>query len=115
MSIHSSNNNNNSSISSHNDQQRQALCQALQTRFKQDQPYTQLDTHRLVVVNPYKQLELLNDVTLEHYVNYGYKDFANTTDTPEPHVYEWATRMYYVMRRRTENITVLLRYEIRHA
>lgn len=94
----------------------QSIIGLLQSRLKADQPYTQLGHHRLVVVNPYKSLELLNDATLEAYGQHGYKDispdalFSSNDDTPEPHVYDMATRVYLLMRRRSENQAIVLRY-----
>lgn len=92
----------------------EAIVRLLQSRSKVDQPYTQLGNHRLVVVNPHKSLELLNDATLEAYGQHGYKDISTegiASNTPEPHVYEMATRIYLLMRRRAENQTIVLRFE----
>ena len=96
----------------------QKVYQVLQSRFSQDKPYTQLGHHRLVIVNPYKQLELLNDAALQHHAELGYKDLtgglqdltaiANT----DPHIYEFATRAYYIMRRRVDDVGIILRYVI---
>ncbi|CEP08645.1 hypothetical protein [Parasitella parasitica] len=87
----------------------EAIVRLLQTRFKADQPYTQLGDHRLVVVNPFKPLELLNDATLQAYGQHGYKDISpDRFAPPEPHVYDMATRVYLLMRRRSENQAVLL-------
>lgn len=94
-------------------QRRDAIINLLHSRFKNDQPYTHLGHHRLVVINPFKQLDLLNDAAVHHYAEQGYKDLSSnaTTTTPsEPHVYELATKTYYVMRRRAEDIAIVLRY-----
>jgi chitin synthase len=89
---------------------RDATLRLLQSRFKTDQPYTQLGQHRLIVVNPFKPLELLNDATLEAYSQHGYKDISPDRFTsPEPHVYDMAAKMYLLMRRRSENQAILLR------
>ncbi|KAI8639252.1 chitin synthase-domain-containing protein [Parasitella parasitica] len=87
----------------------EAIVRLLQSRFKADQPYTQLGDHRLVVTNPFKPLELLNDATLQAYGQHGYKDISPDRSTPpEPHVYDMATRVYLLMRRRAENQAVIL-------
>lgn len=85
------------------------VCDVLHKRFKQDQPYTQLGHHRLIILNPYKQLELLNDATLKYYISNGYKDLASTASCVEPHIYDFATRAYYVMRRKEKDVAILLR------
>lgn len=95
------------------DQNDEIIAQLLQQRFKADQPYTQLGNHRLIVVNPYKPLELLNDATLEAYGQHGYKDISPeglAAGSPEPHVYDMATRVYLLMRRRGENQSIVLRF-----
>ncbi|KAL0142297.1 chitin synthase [Mucor lusitanicus] len=87
----------------------EAIVRLLQSRFKADQPYTQLGDHRLVVVNPFKPLDLLNDATLQAYGQHGYKDISpDKCAPPEPHVYDMATRVYLLMRRRSENQAVIL-------
>ncbi|KAG2217180.1 hypothetical protein INT45_013192 [Circinella minor] len=92
----------------------QKVHQVLQSRFNQDKPYTQLGHHRLVIVNPYKQLELLNDTALQHHAEQGYKNLTgglhNPTVVPnnDPHVYEFATRAYYIMRRRVDDVGIIL-------
>ncbi|EPB90148.1 hypothetical protein HMPREF1544_02982 [Mucor circinelloides 1006PhL] len=87
----------------------EAIVRLLQSRFKVDQPYTQLGDHRLVVVNPFKPLDLLNDATLQAYGQHGYKGISpDRFAPPEPHVYDMATRVYLLMRRRSENQAVIL-------
>lgn len=89
------------------------LSEVLQSRFSHDQPYALLDQHRLFVTNPYKKLELLNDASVQAYADHGYKNLtANDASSVEPHVYEFATRLYYIMRRRKEHVGVILRYEM---
>ncbi|RCH92938.1 hypothetical protein CU098_000513, partial [Rhizopus stolonifer] len=86
-----------------------AILQLLLDRFKNDQPYTQLGNSKIIVVNPLKPLELLNNATLEAYGQHGYKDaLSHRYGTPEPHVYEMATRVYLLTRRRPENHAILL-------
>lgn len=87
----------------------ESIIRLLHSRFKLDQPYTQLGEYKLIVVNPSKPLELLNDATLEAYGNHGYKDFTMNLQ-PEPHVYDMTTRAYLLMRRKSENQVIVLRY-----
>lgn len=83
----------------------------LKTRYKADQPYTQNGSHQLIIINPHKPLDLLNDATLEAYGQHGYKYVHSTHNEqdPEPHVYDLATKMYLLLRRRDEDQAVVLR------
>lgn len=99
-------------VQRHDTNSEESIVRLLQTRFKADQPYTQLGHHQLIVVNPYKPLELLNDATLQAYGQHGYKDISPdgfSSNSPEPHVYDMATRVYLLMRRRAENQAIILR------
>ncbi|KAG1474620.1 hypothetical protein G6F56_000248 [Rhizopus delemar] len=82
----------------------------LKTRYKADQPYTQNGSHQLIIINPHKPLDLLNDATLEAYGQHGYKYVHSTHNEqdPEPHVYDLATKMYLLLRRRDEDQAVVL-------
>ncbi|GAA5798577.1 hypothetical protein HPULCUR_003982 [Helicostylum pulchrum] len=98
-------------VQRHDTNSEESIVRLLQTRFKADQPYTQLGHHQLIVVNPYKPLELLNDATLQAYGQHGYKDISPdgfSSNSPEPHVYDMATRVYLLMRRRAENQAIIL-------
>ncbi|KAF7731239.1 hypothetical protein EC973_000655 [Apophysomyces ossiformis] len=86
------------------------ICELLRNRFADDKPYTRLGHHRIVVVNPYKSLDIWDDSTLQAYANHGYKDLLASADgfDPEPHIYELVTRVYFIMRRRAEDQAIVL-------
>ncbi|KAI8379313.1 chitin synthase-domain-containing protein [Radiomyces spectabilis] len=87
----------------------ESIAALLHARYKQDKPYIQLGHHRLVIVNPFKPLDILNDAALEYYANKGYKDLlAADGSLDEPHVYDFATRVYFVMRRQGEDQAIVL-------
>jgi chitin synthase len=88
----------------------EAVSSLLQSRFKRDLPYTRLGHSTLVVVNPFKPLELLNDATLNSYAEAGYKDVSGQNPHLQPHVYDLATRVYFHMRRSGEDQSIVLRY-----
>ncbi|KAI8328909.1 chitin synthase-domain-containing protein [Chlamydoabsidia padenii] len=89
-----------------------SICRHLHTRFDNDQYYTRIGNNRMVIINPCKSTPLLlNDDTLQYYVNHGYKDLAACTNgiiTKETHLYELATRIYFTMRRRMDDQLILL-------
>jgi chitin synthase len=86
------------------------ILESLKSRYKIDQPYTQIGNHRLIILNPYKPLDLLNDATLEAYGQYGYKNvYSKQEQDPEPHVYDLATKVYLLLRRRKEDQAIVLR------
>lgn len=90
-----------------------SICRHLRIRFDNDQVYTRIGNNRMVILNPCKSTPLsINDDTLQYYVNHGYKDLTACTNghiTEESHVYELATRIYFIMRRRMEDQLVILR------
>ncbi|KAF9443985.1 glycosyltransferase family 2 protein [Macrolepiota fuliginosa MF-IS2] len=90
-----------------------ALLAVLQARFRADLPYSRIGTSNLVVVNPYKSLANVNDVSAREYEERCYKDTAlPVVDSPrplQPHLYEQAAKVYLLMRRRQESQAVLAR------
>jgi chitin synthase len=90
-----------------------ALLHVLQARFRADLPYTRIGTSNLVVVNPYKTLANVNDVSAREYEERCYKDTSlPMVDSPrplQPHVYEQAAKVYLLMRRRRESQAVVTR------
>lgn len=88
----------------------ESVASLLQSRFKRDLPYTRLGQSTLVVVNPFKPLELLNDATLNSYAEAGYRDVSGQSIQLQPHVYDLATRVYFHMRRSGEDQSIILRY-----
>ncbi|KAG1429238.1 hypothetical protein G6F58_000136 [Rhizopus delemar] len=72
-------------------------------------PRWDIGNHRLIILNPYKPLDLLNDATLEAYGQYGYKNvYSKQEQDPEPHVYDLATKVYLLLRRRKEDQAIVL-------
>lgn len=92
-----------------------AILNVLQSRFRADLPYTRIGASHLVVVNPYKTLANVNNISAKEYEDRCYKDTSvpMTVDAPkplQPHLYELAAKMYLMMRRRTESQALLSRY-----
>ncbi|THG97676.1 hypothetical protein EW026_g4373 [Hermanssonia centrifuga] len=89
------------------------ILSVLQARFRQDLAYTQIGHSHLVVVNPYKSLANVNDITAKEYEERSYKDTSlplpGSSPPLPPHLYELAARMYLIMRRRNESQSVVFR------
>ncbi|KAK0443981.1 glycosyltransferase family 2 protein [Desarmillaria tabescens] len=90
-----------------------AILAVLQARFRADLPYTRVGASNLVVVNPYKTLANVNDISAKEYEERCYKDTSlPMVDSPkplQPHLYDLAARVYLVMRRRNESQALLSR------
>ncbi|KDQ63949.1 glycosyltransferase family 2 protein [Jaapia argillacea MUCL 33604] len=90
-----------------------AILAVLQARFRSDLPYTRINTSHLVVVNPYKTLANVNDISAKEYEDRCYKDtslpLGDGSRPLQPHVYELAARAYLLMRRRNESQSVVFR------
>lgn len=91
-----------------------SILSALHARFRADLPYTRIGTSNLVVVNPYKTLANVNDVSAREYEERCYKDTSlPLVDSPkplQPHVYELAAKIYLLMRRRNQSQSIITRY-----
>ena len=91
-----------------------AILAVLQARFRADLPYTRIGTTNLLVVNPYKTLANVNDVSAKEYEERSYKDTSlPMLDSPrplQPHLYDLAARVYLLMRRRNESQAVVTRF-----
>ena len=91
-----------------------AILAVLQARFRADLPYTRIGTSNLLVVNPYKTLANVNDVSAKEYEERSYKDTSlPMLDSPrplQPHLYDLAARVYLLMRRRNESQAVVTRF-----
>ena len=86
----------------------ESVAALLQARYKRDQPYTRAGHSNLIVVNPYKTLELLNDHTLQAHADAGYRNVL-PKQPMSPHVYDLAARVYFHMRRTGEDQSIILR------
>lgn len=92
------------------------ILNLLYARFKADLPYTRLNASSLVVVNPNKPLEFMNDASAKEYAEHWYKDTTATANTNnpvaknlQPHIYEFAAKIYLHMRRSAEDQSVIFR------
>jgi chitin synthase len=90
-----------------------AILAVLHARFRADLPYTRVGTTNLVVVNPYKTLANLNDVSARDYEERSYKETSlPMVDSPkplQPHLYDLAAKVYLLMRRRNESQAIVSR------
>ncbi|KAG6877249.1 hypothetical protein C0993_009166 [Termitomyces sp. T159_Od127] len=90
-----------------------AILAVLQARFRADLPYTRIGATNLVVVNPYKTLANVNDISAKEYEERCYKDTSlPMVDSPkplQPHPYDLAAKLYLLMRRRNESQALLAR------
>ncbi|KAL0950335.1 hypothetical protein HGRIS_010306 [Hohenbuehelia grisea] len=90
-----------------------AILAVLQARFRADLPYTRIGTSNLLVVNPYKTLASVNDISAKEYEERCYKDTSlPMVDSPkplQPHVYDLAAKVYLIMRRRNESQGLIAR------
>ena len=90
-----------------------AILAVLNARFRSDNPYTRISTSNLVVVNPYKTLANINEVSAKDYEERCYKDTSlplpGGPAPPSPHLYELAAKVYLVMRRRNQSQSVIFR------
>lgn len=89
------------------------ILAVLQARFRADLPYSRIGAANLVVVNPYKTLANLNDLSAKDYEEKCYKDtslpMVNSPKPLQPHLYDLAAKVYLLMRRRSQSQTVLSR------
>ncbi|RHZ75834.1 hypothetical protein Glove_209g12 [Diversispora epigaea] len=89
------------------------ILNLLYARFKSDLPYTRLNASSLVIVNPNKPLESMNDASAKEYAEHWYKDSTvtatidNPTKNLQPHIYEFAAKIYLHMRRSAEDQSVI--------
>ncbi|KAH7923638.1 glycosyltransferase family 2 protein [Leucogyrophana mollusca] len=89
-----------------------AIVAVLNTRFRADLPYTRIGTTNLLVVNPYKTLANVNDISAKEYEERCYKDTSlplASSRALQPHLYELAAQIYMLMRRRNESQSVVTR------
>jgi chitin synthase len=90
------------------------ILAVLQAQFRADLPYTRIGNSNLLVVNPYKTLANVNDVSAKEYEERSYKDTSlPMLDSPrplQPHLYDLAARVYLLMRRRNESQAVVTRF-----
>lgn len=89
------------------------IISVLQARFRADLPYTRIGSSNLVVINPLKTLANINEASAREYEERNYKDTSiPTADSPkalQPHLYDLAARVYYLLRRRQEPQSIIFR------
>ena len=89
------------------------ILSVLQSRFRQDLPYSRIGASNFVVVNPYKALASVNDLSAKEYEERCYKDTSlplpGSSAPLQPHLYDLAARVYLMMRRRNESQSILFR------
>ncbi|KAG6888077.1 hypothetical protein C0992_009697 [Termitomyces sp. T32_za158] len=89
------------------------ILAVLQARFRADLPYTRIGATNLVVVNPYKTLANVNNISAKEYEERCYKDTSlPMVDSPkplQPHPYDLAAKLYLFMRRRHQSQALLAR------
>jgi chitin synthase len=90
-----------------------AILSLLQSRFRNDLPYTRIGSTHLVVVNPYKVLGNVNEASAKEYEERCYKDTSGGGEGGarplQPHLYDVACKMYLLMRRKREAQAVVAR------
>lgn len=89
------------------------ILSVLQARFRSDLPYARIGTSNLVVVNPYKTLHNVSDESAKEYEERCYKDTSlplpGGPPLPQPHIFDLASKVYLLMRRRNESQAVVFR------
>ncbi|KXN70376.1 glycosyltransferase family 2 protein [Conidiobolus coronatus NRRL 28638] len=76
-----------------------SLTNYLVHRLNNSQPFTNLGSNGLVVVNPNRDLGLFTNEVSAHYSEVGYKSFESGHVNLQPHIYDIATKAYFLMRR----------------
>ena len=90
-----------------------AILAVLNTRFRSDLPYSRIGTTNLLVVNPYKTLANVNDLSAREYEERCYKETSLSLASStllQPHPYEFAAQIYLLMRRTKQSQSVIARY-----
>lgn len=89
------------------------ILSVLQARFRQDLPYSRIGATNFVVVNPYKTLANVNDLSAQEYEERSYKDTSlplpGSAAPLPPHLYDLAARVYLLMRRQNQSQSVIFR------
>ena len=90
-----------------------AVLAVLNTRFRSDLPYSRIGTTNLLVLNPYKALANVNDISAKEYEERCYKETGLSLASSrilQPHLYELAAQIYLLMRRTKQSQSVIARY-----
>jgi chitin synthase len=91
----------------------ETLLAVLQARFRTDLPYTRIGTSNIVAINPYKTLANVNESSAKEYEERCYKDtslpMVDSAKPLQPHIYDFAAKVYMLMRRKEESQAVMFR------
>jgi chitin synthase len=79
-------------------------------------PYTTIGASNIVAVNPYKTLANINESSAKDYEERCYKDtslpIVGSATPLQPHVYDFAAKVYLLIRRREESQAVIFRFVV---
>ena len=86
-----------------------SIASVLKERFQQVIIYTRINSSALVAVNPYKDLPIFSDATVQEYVA-DYKDTSGQRSQLPPHAFQIASQAYLHMRRTGQDQSIILRH-----
>jgi hypothetical protein len=82
------------------------ILAVLQAYFHADLPYTRTDSTKLLIINPYKTLANVNDLSAKEYKEHSYEDTSplvlNSPSLLQPNLYDVAARVYLLMHHRNK-------------
>jgi len=84
-----------------------SIASVLKERFQQVIIYTRINSSALVAVNPYKDLPIFSDATVQEYVA-DYKDTSGQRSQLPPHAFQIASQAYLHMRRTGQDQSIIL-------
>ncbi|RIB29616.1 glycosyltransferase family 2 protein [Gigaspora rosea] len=87
-----------------------SVTTTIRDRYQHDLIYTRLNSSALVAVNPYKNLDIFNDSTVQDYVA-DYKDTSSQRTPLPPHAFQIASHAYLHMRRTGQDQSIILNGE----
>ncbi|CAG8584609.1 9735_t:CDS:2 [Ambispora leptoticha] len=80
----------------------------LKDRHQKDVIYSRINQSVLVAINPYKELPIFSDATVQEYVS-DYKDTSSQRTKLPPHAFQLASQAYLHMRRTGQDQSIILR------
>ncbi|CAG8492693.1 1103_t:CDS:2 [Cetraspora pellucida] len=84
-----------------------SITATIRDRYQHDFIYTRLNCSALVAVNPYKNLPIFNDSTIQEYVT-DYKDTSGQSTSLPPHAFQIVSHSYLHMRRTGQDQSIIL-------
>ncbi|CAG8504297.1 3540_t:CDS:2 [Ambispora gerdemannii] len=85
-----------------------SITSFLKDRHQNDSIYSRINQSALVAINPYKDLPVFSDATVQEYVS-DYKDTSNQRTRLPPHAFQLASQAYLHMRRTGQDQSIILR------